>query len=287
MLIFVMLKPCKLDELYATALQSNEGENLLKVSSPLVRAFEDLREWTGLNGGRVLNEFGEFFCLTIAADKVDDFAQFSKKWEMTTKVCMAVGIGGTPLEAFMAMEASESKNGESIVLYSDDLENGMDEEATDFGLSKAEDPFGFSFPNLNLDEHDPAQGQEVQPKQQDESVKQKVVQALMLVKQNAALIGQLKDTNPDAYQAVKGLVDAMLDMAQGGEPEQPPAQKSEDALPIGSVKDGRIKVEDKDPYTGQPKGNPHWHRVLGGMTRGIDGHPVGDNHPNSKTEENG
>jgi hypothetical protein len=283
--LFVMIKPVKLDELYATALQSNEGENLLKVSAPLVRMFQDLRDWSDNNGARVLNEFGEFFCLTIAADKVDEFAQFNKKWEMTAKTRSAVGIGGTPLEAFMAMESSESRNGESIVLYSDDLEDGMDEGVIDLGLSKAEDPF--SFPNLNLDEQEP-QEQQSQPKPQEDSVKQKVVQALMLVKQNAALIGQLRETNPDAYQAIKGLVDAMLDMAKQGQPEQQQqAQKSEDSLPIGTVKDGRIKVEDKDPYTGQPKGNPHWHRVLAGMVRGIDGHPVGSQHENAKTEENG
>jgi hypothetical protein len=224
MLIIVAIKPVQIDVDMAVALQSNDPENLLKTTAPLVRAFEELDEWTINNGGRTLCRWGEFFCLAISADQVDKFAQFNKRWEMTSKLCFAVGIGGTPMEAFYAMEASEAKGGESIVLYSDDLETTMSSESEPI-MSKAETMYGFDFPNLGLDEPNAAEPNQPQqqPQQQapEDSMKQKVVQALMQIKQVAPLIAQLKDTSPEAYGAVKSLVDAMLEMAKGT--EQPPA----------------------------------------------------------------
>jgi len=235
MMIFIIIKPIQVDEIIATALQSNDPDDLLKATAPLDRMFEDLNDWSLNNGGRVLCRFGEFFCLTISADKVDEFSQFNKHWEYVAKTPSAVGIGGTPMEAFFAMEASEAKNGESIVLYSDDLEYGIESDIPEANLSKSDDTFDLSFPNIVMDEKDPSQepqegqgGQQAQGKPDEkDSVKQKVVQALMMVKQNAQIIGQLKDTNPDAYGAIQQLVEAMLQMAQqGGEPQQATTKKS-------------------------------------------------------------
>jgi hypothetical protein len=256
MLIHVMIKPCEVDVLMAVALQSNDPENLLKATSPLIRMFDDLNEWTVNNGGRVLCKFGEFFALAISADVVDKFSQFIKKYEYTSKTSTAIGIGGTPMEAFYAMEASEAKGGESIVLYSDDLESTMSSESEPI-LSKAETMYGFDVPNLGLDEPnaaEPNQPQQPQQQPQQDSMKQKVVQALMQVKQTAPMIAQLKDTSPEAYGAIKALVDAILEMAKGTEqpPEAAPQTPPQDK-PQSPPQDSPQKPPEAQPKPQQPQ----------------------------------
>lgn len=223
MLIFVAIKPVMIDVTLASALQGDNAEELLKATAPLVRAFTELEEWAvNEGGGRVLCKWGEFFVMEVPVDRIDKFAQFNKRWEMTSKLNFAVGIGGTPMEAFYAMEASEGKGGESIVLFSDDLEATMEDASP--VLSKTDDVMDFSFPNLNLDEVEPQQPQQQQapqPQGQD-ALKAKVVQTLMQLKQVAPLIGQMKDANPDVYVAIKSLIDSMLEMAKQGQPAQQP-----------------------------------------------------------------
>jgi hypothetical protein len=230
MLLYLILKPVGVDIELAGALQSEDPEDLLKATAPLVRAFCELDEWVVNNGGRTLCKWGEFFCLCISADVIDKFSEFSKRWEYTTKLCFAIGAGATPMEAFYAMSASEAKGGEAIVLYSSDLEATMGDMSKSELRKDGDEPFGFSFPNLNLDEPDPSQQPQSQPEpQQDDSLKQKVVQALMQVKQSAQAISSLKDSNPDAYSAVTALIEAMLELAK--QTSDKPAESQPQAKP--------------------------------------------------------
>jgi hypothetical protein len=241
-LIFIMIKPVGIDQLYAHALQAKDPEELLKFSAPLVRAFKDLRGWTEQNGGEILCEFGEAFCCSISVDKISDFTQFIKKYEYTAKTNFAIGAGADPLEAFYAMQASEGDDGARIVLYSEDSEAmskplmGPQEDL----VSKSEG--GFDFPNLDLSEIPEVQeGQhvEAQPEGTD-SVKQKVIEALMSLKNNVQVLAQIKQSSPEAFDSIKKMVDAMLALAknpgetqspQSGQPYQKPESKPKESQP--------------------------------------------------------
>lgn len=79
-------------------------------------------------------------------------------------------------------------------------------------------------------------GGQVQPEGEgEEDPRTAVVNALKQIKQQAPVLEQLKQTNPDAFNAVKEVVDAMILMAQGMATQDESVQKSEheDKLPGG------------------------------------------------------
>jgi len=62
---------------------------------------------------------------------------------------------------------------------------------------------------------DAANGGEEQPGEQSGDPRGAVVQALQQIKAQAPVLEQMRQTNPDAFEAVKAVVDAMIAMAQG------------------------------------------------------------------------
>jgi hypothetical protein len=193
---------------------------------------------------------------------------------------------------------------------------------------------------------DPNGGQVQQPggqeggEEQQQDPRTAVVQALQMIKQQAPVLEQMKQTNPDAFEAVKAVVEAMIMMAQGmaasGGPEEgggeEPVEKAEDLtkageqaeskhlkcvkcgftqlpadratdskgckgntphswptaevakadLPqgyaVGTQKDGKIKVQHKDPATGA-NGGPAWRSVRAGQIMSEDGHAISSRNP--------
>jgi hypothetical protein len=89
---------------------------------------------------------------------------------------------------------------------------------------------------------DQGQGQDEQQAQQDPRAA--VVQALTKIKEQAPILEQMKQSNPDAYEAVKGVVAAMIMMAQGMVTQDgpQPTQKSE------SGEDNLEKAYPPKPY---------------------------------------
>lgn len=148
-----------------------------------------------------------------------------------------------------------------------------------------------------------------------------VAKALLKIKEQAAAIHTLKDRNPEAFEAVRNLVQAMVqlghqvkDSAEGPPKEEPEGgEKTEKAEPVGvfkalkapklgtkraahmtypnalpspasvagTVKDGKIKVAPVDPANGAPR-EQGWNQARAGMIVGPKGSAVSSREPNGE-----
>lgn len=135
-----------------------------------------------------------------------------------------------------------------------------------------------------------------------------VVNALKEIKRQAPVLEQLKQSNPDAFNAVKEVVDAMILMAQGMASQGESIQKSEEnsercntcglskdehddlnkggqgthhEWAVGTMKDGKVKVTHKDIPTSAPTGTG-WHSVRAGQIMSEDGHAISARNPHGK-----
>lgn len=319
-LLYVFVKPIDLDMMFENALLSGVAEELTKYSAPLERAFTEIRDWANLNNGQCMSSFGEQICFTINTDKLPELSQFIVKYESTVKQSFAVGVGLTTLEAYKAMLASESSSGHQVVLYDPELEASSADELEDH-LSKNQ--HNLDFPNLELDKADPVEsgnpvaGAEAQPPEQTD--KEKLVQMLMLVRDNAPSIAQIKDVNPQAFKAIKSIIDVLIEMAQGvkksedsysdiNDPDHEESSSSssksgdldkgtlpmpketpkhfEGNYPVGAIKEdnrgsGKIKVEGRDITSNKKTGN-HWHVGNAGLALGPNNHAVSAKKPNQE-----
>lgn len=142
-------------------------------------------------------------------------------------------------------------------------------------------------------------------------VKKKVAEALLVLKQQAPLLEQMKQAAPDAYVAVTGLAQAVIGLAreiQGGQPAKQIGQDTQKGemkaeadsdddtdlskgklpmprvsahhhvtLPAGSQLNGKVKVAHSD-------GTQSWVQVEDGQIQSQDpsGHPISSRNPNGR-----
>lgn len=330
---YICVKPADIEMNFENSLLAEEVEELVKFSAPLERAFREIKEWATNNSGRVLSSFGEQIIIEMGVDKMPEISNYFRDYESTNKIPFSIGIGMRPLEAYKAMQDASTTIGGDIVLYSDDVENSF-EDMDEF--SKAEgDSHSFDFPGLELEKDFQDTPQQEKRTENAPSNKDRIIETLMFIKQNANSIAQLKESNPKAYDAIKKVVDSMILMAQGQHKEEQ-VQKSESdsqlelgikselargknkeeaiksasenlkkdsefysklekagkvgnlnaanlhlKLPVGIVKDNKIKVQGQDPLTNQ-KEPEHWVGVSSGMALGPNNHAVSANRPNSE-----
>ncbi len=284
MLAYVFLKPLDFENQFSNALHTDLPEELVKFSAPLEQAFVDLKNWaTNEGAGRALSVFGGQISMEMPMDKISDLTTFLKRFEYTAKVRFAVGVGVTTSEAYAAMCQSEGEGAVRVVLYNESLEEPSQ-------LVKAEEEADMH-PDLtaNLGLNDEPEGDDAAPKmdpqgkgdpkvkKEEQSAKIKIIETLQMLKEHAPTIAQLKELNPKAFEAVKRVVDAMIQMAQKD------LAKGDGELakvdPIGKIKDGKIKVQERDLATRKITG-AHTHQVLAGMALSPSGHPNSAHEPN-------
>lgn len=330
---YICIKPADIEMNFENALLAEDVEELVRYSAPLERAFREIKDWTTNNSGRVLSSFGDQILIEMNIDKMPEISNYFRDYEATNKIPFCIGIGMRPLEAYKAMEDASMTIGGNIVLYNDDIENSFDDMEE---FSKAEgDSHGIDFPGLELEKDFQDTPQQEKRTANAPSNKDKIIETLMLVKQNANSIAKLKEINPKAYEAIKKVIDSMLLMAHGehqevqksegksnleigietemaGGKSQEEAQKiaSENLkkdpeyysksnlekagkvgnlnaakihlnLPVGIIKDNKMKVQGQDPLTGQ-KEPEHWVGLGSGMALGPNNHAVSANRPNSE-----
>lgn len=331
---YICVKPADVEMDLENALLAEDVEDLVRYSGPLERAFREIKDWAINNSGRVLSSFGDQIFIEMGIDKMPEISNYFRDYESTNKIPFCIGIGMRPLEAYKAMEDASMTIGGNIVLYNEDIENSFDDMDE---FSKAEgDGHGIDFPGLELEKDFQDTPQQEKRAANAPTNKDKIIETLMLVKQNANNIARLKEINPKAYEAVKKVIDSMILMAHGEHQEQ--VQKSEGQwglergiqieienghsqenaeeiasenlkkdpnyyskenlekagkvgnlnaakihlnLPVGIVKDNKMKVQGQDPLTGQ-KEPEHWVGVSSGMALGPNNHAVSANRPNSE-----
>lgn len=309
MQVYCFLRPCDLELAWENAILSEVAEELSKFSLPLEKAFQEIKDWASLNSGQCLSSFGEQICITVNSDKMPELSQFITKYESTAKMKFAVGVGLTTLEAYKAMLASDATSGSQVVLYTPEIEEETYAQL-DGELSKNENEFTLDFPNMELEKDDPTQVQ--QPP--EDPHKAKLMQALIMVRDNSQSISQLKASNPEAFNAVKSLIEIIMEMAQNTKKsesswEESSSDDSEEssgseedldkALPmpqktpkakniVGQIKNDRhgpkIRVQARDISSRAIIGE-HDHNIRAGMRMSNSGHPTNAQKEGKNTDD--
>lgn len=229
MKLFAYFKPADADERFLSALMSLDPDELRKFSTPIEKAYNEIKDWAISIGGSMVSNYEGALAVEIPVERVQELSEFIVKYEQTTQMQFGVGIGMLPIEAFKALKVSQAYGSDKIVMYSEQIEQEF-VNAFDSGIEKAmpeggEQQSGLQFPGLELENTDQPQqegGQDIQsqsaqPEAKEKATpKQKVVETLMQVKQNAPGIAKLKEVDPKAYAALKKLIDAFVEVAQKG-----------------------------------------------------------------------
>ena len=224
--IFAFLEPKMLDQTLLKSILGGNADALRAFSMSMEKAYLDFKSWAAnIAMGNVVLGFGTKLCIEIPIDKVNELNIYTKKYEETTNLDFCIGVGMTPIEAYKARLFSLDSE-EQLVMYSDEIEDALSEESMDKAESEAQN-YSLTLPGLNLEDDDKKQelkskDQVKSPIKETKSPKQKVIETLMQVKQLAPEIAKLKDSSPQAFQAIKSVVDSLILLASGGlDKEQP------------------------------------------------------------------
>jgi hypothetical protein len=287
MKVFVAWTVDQLDGLIATALMSDNTEELRRISSDVRRGNENFKAWAMAVGGAPILDLGTTGCVEVPADRMTELPTMTQKFEAICDASLSIGVGMSISEAYTAMRYSARSGGERISLYTPEMEETEEQKPQEedqlaslgkSGETGSEEPVGYTDPpdgggtaptrgdsqgNLPnpaethapvpensmspvaanpAPQGDPNGGQPSQQgaapgdDQQGGDPRAVIINALQAVKQQAPVLEQMKQTNPQAYDAVRGIVDALIMLAQGavlqaGEPsggdEGEATQKSE------------------------------------------------------------
>jgi hypothetical protein len=209
LLAYVCLQPVDVEEAFCFALESKSPEEMLKFSSPLVRLFQDIRSWTtDVVSGRIICEYGPQLFIEISMDRITELNDFVKKTAYTHKTGLKAGIGMNICDAYCAMQTAQ---GDDPVMFTEEMP-----------LQKDESQFSLDLPNFDLSEDkkqeapndSPPAPQDAPQEEAKPSTKEKVIQALMAIKQQAPAIAKLKEVSPEAYNSIKAIIEAMILMTK-------------------------------------------------------------------------
>lgn len=265
----------------AMCCSENENGDRVVMYDPNIDESDQIIEKAYKYGAEFGSDFDNTFSLEFAKDAEDEFGEDPppEAGDPTTKDILPGGLADhMPDSKFDPASLKTGAKKESE-------EHGLDEQRS---KEVAKD---------HLVEDKNAYDQE-DPKAEKEkkSVKQKIVETLMLVKQNSDAIAQLKSIKPEAFKAVKSAIDAMILMAQSDmqksekseeleeteeEFSEPPSKNKKKLAkeePIGKEKKHRVKVLARDEATRKITGS-HWHKLSDGMIMGPTGHAVSPNKP--------
>lgn len=271
--IFVAWTVDHLDGLTATALMSENIEELRQISHSIKRGADTIKSWAMAVGGSPILDLGHTGSVQAPADRMTELPAVAKKFEDICEVTLSLGVGMSLSEAYTAMKFSMHKGGDKISLYHMEMDEilnseglnkaqegmvGLQDESNQAGLApSAQHGEGGKFAAKPSETHPPVaapappstpdsgidmsmggdvqnpNGGQVEGEGESEDPRTAVVNALQQIKRQAPVLEQLKQSNPDAFNAIKEVVDAMILMAQGMAAQDESVQKSEDQLPGG------------------------------------------------------
>ncbi len=241
--VFVVWKVDHMDGLIVSSLLADNAVELRRTSQDLNKASATLKAWAIGNGGSAILEMTTMGAFQVPAEKMTELPEVRRRFEFLTDRTLSVGVGMDLPEAYKAMEFASSGGGNKIALYTEEMESARAEEVAK-SLEKnqkvgTQQPVGASQEQPEESQSAPPESQQppaeasagsapapsgappqdAQQAQGGEEASQDprtaIVQALQEVKANADAIEALKESNPQAYEAVKDVVQAMILMAQG------------------------------------------------------------------------
>ena len=245
--IFISYLGTDIPKNFRTKIHNNEKEFLGRLAEMVLKADDLFKQWAVASLGKIVFVNGGLGCVNVSSEKAVELPKV--KAELETLIgSVSMGVGTNMDESWIACEHGAKNGGGKIVLY----ELGMEKEDSSKDLSKAEpkkklepenkenpkeikDPPA-DVPTPLLDDN--VGGQDVPPsgapegEDEEPSAIQMIAQALTDVKQHAQTIEKLRSVDPQAFEAVKNIISAMIlmannmmEMKQAAEPQADPADE--------------------------------------------------------------
>jgi hypothetical protein len=285
-----------------------------RISQAIEQGNKIFEAWALSHSGEVISLGGDEGSILISGEYLGEIPKLREQYKDIAGSTVSIGVGVKLSEADKSLIFSKLHGGDKITLYTKKVEDAitnLKEKPSEgeklkeayLDVRKAEEPKK-DYESLFHEAVNKKKEPEENPGISDET-KAKVVQVLQSVKAHGPELEQLKQSNPELYQSVVSLVQAMITMAKGPEP----VRKSEECehetdekeqkcskcgveiedlekglavgrhivrLPVGSQIDpgpssgsnaGKIKIK-------KPDGKVVWRSVRSGLKMAPDGTPI-------------
>lgn len=319
MICYVSWRVDGIDGRLATMFAVDNAAELTKISQLLNKAARDVHDWAiSVMGNVILDGVWQgAFC--VPATELQELAKIRDRYQSFTNMTLAMGVGMSLAESTQALEHTIHIGGDAITFWTQELDHVEEESEDSMDISGLEDISKAEASEASTSSQEPSSSdqaptgtrdapvpQQAQPPpsapdgdqaQGAQDPREQIMAALKEIKAAAPAIESLKDRNPQAYQAIKDTVGAMIVMANGIMAKSEKARKEElspsetpdeetsvldkeelgekqkrglaAGLPAvgavnGSVKDGKIKDTPVDPVTTQAQPTK-WHGARSGM----------------------
>jgi hypothetical protein len=336
-------------QLLAGGTQMDEEATVARLGNRLQQAADILRSWVMEAGGHTIYDATMQGAFRVPSDRIHDLGRVIQQLRVYVETDYFFGIGVGIKESHEALRQAW-RSQEPYAFYDEaagaaqqdgDDPRALDRELNDKPLEKfendghdhwqtaeasanpeqsdggAQNPSGVANPEQPETEQaeGSAQGGDIEVddgKGDDkEDVKKMVAKALLDIKAQAAALHQLKAVKPEAFDAVKNIIQALVVMAHqltaDDDPEavakaeslwkrlRLPAPKlspkkvnhkypdaiASPASAGGTIKDGSIKVAPVDPKDGSAQGQG-WNQARAGMVVSPKGSAVSSRNPNGE-----
>jgi len=249
--LYVAVDGDKIGSRVGRAAHNDDEAGLRRISRAIEHGNEVVADWVRSSGGTVISYGGDEARVRVPAAKVANLPEVQRKYQKAVGATLSVGIGYKLSEGDKALMVAKLRGGNRIVLWTDEaaeeyqraqekyksqgeLDKIGDEYLKELPEQKAftDDPIGKSEDERPEDHGDAAKdfhdrlhelAQATHEKEATntavddqtlEMAKQRVVDALKQIKAKAPQLGQLKQTDPDAYNTLMMMTHSVIDMAR-------------------------------------------------------------------------
>lgn len=276
--VFVVWQVDQIEGIISSSFMADNVVELRRSSQDLAKAASIIKAWAIAHGGSGILDMVSIGAFEVPADKMNELPEVRRRFELLTDKTLSVGVGMDLPEAYKAMKFASDGGGSKISLYTEEMEaEQMGKSLAKNGKVGTESAVGFAQEQPDEAQSAPAEQappeasasagpapaapggapqQEGDPQQggQPQDPRAAIVQALQEVKANAEAIEALKQSNPQAYDAIKDVVQAMIMMAQGmmqdqgggdvqkSEPDRPDLNKE---VPPGFSEGAMLALKEK------------------------------------------
>jgi len=226
-------------------LQHDHPEEAARTSQGISAANMVVESWALQSHGKIISQDGASFTIEIPAAYLEELAEIIERIEGVSGSEYAVGVGADAGEAIVARRVAEQRGGSrNIVLYTPDIHSEIEDDIKDSEsdifdgeMNKAEEqrrpgeatqvvrgevsplhtqPSPPPSPSISADPHAPPSGdRQSAPEPSEQDLVGAIGQVLSQFKQQVPFFEQqVKSANRPAYDAVMGLVQGLIALAQ-------------------------------------------------------------------------
>jgi hypothetical protein len=295
--------------LFSIGLETESPDALGRLDDKVHQADEILTSWVRTARGRIIASLCMQGAFVVPADEIHDLGRIIDELQAYVGLDYHFGIGLDLHEAFYAVQAAQRKQ-EPYIFFTDEcLKDTVTAEESQDLDSRLNNPEKKQADTLDENALGKAEAEapvepqgDIQPVDKNMETRKLIVESLQRIKQHAGSLEALATTNPEAFAAVHGVVQAMVQMAhwlRDGEsqdieksealmkklglptakklktPKKPHEEFPDTPGPsamAGTIKDQKIKGTSNE-------GKTKWHQATAGTVMGPTGVAVSSREP--------